>query len=356
MREIFTGTMRPRHHRFSEALTKLRPENEVTLPTKFARGMMKLTHMMGGVRQLSLARNPYPVMLHQALGSDDQPYFAEFDVPLGVHNYNTASYIAHGKEAQALMERDACQGIFLFSAWAKRSFMLHFGEKVAEKCHVMYPLASEKAYGKPAAERAYDFTFIATQFAIKCGPQLVEAFIDVAKEFPDAKLCIVTRLAEAQEHIEATKHVPQLEWREADLDEQAIADLLADTRTLVHPSLVDSFGVVVLEALAAGCALITTDIASFPEMCWEGQNGALITPPFAGVVGDNFITEYGTTSYVNKLLANMDLARMREAIRLSMGYFAAHPDKVEGCMQASADLYTKHFSHAAWAQKMGEIL
>lgn len=356
MREIFTGTMRPRHQRFSDALKKLRPSLDVTLPSKASRGVMKLTHMAGGIRQMSIPHNPEPVILHQALGSDDQPFYAEFDVPLGVHNYHVPSYLAHGKEAAKLMESNACRGIFTFSAWAKRAFHLHFGEKVAEKCHVMYPLASKHAHTKPAKERGYHFTFIATQFQIKCGPELVAAYKEVAQEFPETKLCIVTRLAEVEGYIKDTKDLPNLEWREADLNEQQIADLLADTRTLVHPSLVDSFGVVVLEALAAGCALITTDIASFPEMCWEGENGALITPPFAGVVGDAFITEYGTTSYVNRLLENMDLGRMREAIRLSMGYFMAHPEKVEGCMKASEHLYHTHFAQDVWLKKMEDIL
>ena len=39
----------------------------------------------------------------------------------------------------------------------------------------------------------------------------------------------------------------KLEWREANLSEEEIATLLTDTCCLVHPSLNDSFGVVVLK-------------------------------------------------------------------------------------------------------------
>ena len=58
---------------------------------------------------------------------------------------------------------------------------------------------------------------------------------------------------------------------------------------------------VVLEALAAGCAVITTDIASLPEVVADGSGRVLVTP-VGQVVGDISIPEFGNPRAFARLL------------------------------------------------------
>src|SRR5579871_946310 len=277
LKEVFTGRMRPRHHRFSRALERLLgPERLEVIgrpPSKRTRLQMALSCRRRGFRALACAEDGQPCLLHQSLRLNAGPYLAEFDVPQALHNYQIGTQRAAAARTKAFLERPDLRVLLVFSAWARRSFDLYYGPQVGAKCRVVYPLASESA--RPDLERArrYDFCFISTQFRIKCGPELAQAFGRARQECgKDLSLCMVTDLAEARALLGDLSRYPGITWREANLPEQEIAALLADSRCLVHPALAESFGVVVLEALAAGCALLTTDIASFPEMNRPGEN------------------------------------------------------------------------------------
>jgi glycosyltransferase involved in cell wall biosynthesis len=60
------------------------------------------------------------------------------------------------------------------------------------------------------------------------------------------------------------------------LGAEALAGRLAESLVFVSPSLYEPFGLSVLEAAAAGCALVLSDIPTFREL-WEGA--ALFVPP-----------------------------------------------------------------------------
>ncbi len=56
----------------------------------------------------------------------------------------------------------------------------------------------------------------------------------------------------------------------------ALEELYASSAIFVFPSLRDNFPVVLLEALSAGCAIITTDMSGMPEVVGDA---GLLTPP-----------------------------------------------------------------------------
>ena len=49
---------------------------------------------------------------------------------------------------------------------------------------------------------------------------------------------------------------------------------------LIHPTYVDTFGVVVLEAIAHGLGIISTDLYALPEMVYDGVNGIILMHQF----------------------------------------------------------------------------
>jgi glycosyltransferase involved in cell wall biosynthesis len=60
------------------------------------------------------------------------------------------------------------------------------------------------------------------------------------------------------------------------LDSAGVADLLARSSILVYPSIFEGFGLPVLEAMAAGCAVVTVDTTAIPEIAGDA---ALLVPP-----------------------------------------------------------------------------
>lgn len=358
--EVLTGRMRPRHRRFHHALEQLcckAGQPYQLRPAIFQQRlvMQAVTHWYG-IRTLRLDEPNSVGLLHQALNRGSMPYMAEFDVPLALHGYKIDAHRRAAAEARRLMELPELRALLVFSDWAKRSFELHYGPVVGAKCRTVYPLAFEGAYCGSFERRNYDFSFISTGFRIKSGPEVIRAFCRARQQFKsEARLCVVTRLAEARRYLGDLDSYKGVEWREATLGEAEIADLLADTRCLLHPSLSDSFGVVVLEALAGGCAVITSEIASFPELVGE-ENGSIMRVPTATVIGDTYITEYGDAGYHERYLNTMSLHQFENSLEVRMVDFLSDPERARAKMMASHALYERKFSRHAWECQVQHVL
>lgn len=355
-----TGRTRPRHRRFRVAFERLCKDlgldYRLRPATPAQRIQIKAVTHWHGVRSVRLEEADSVGLLHQALNRGSMPYLAEFDVPLALHGYDVHIHRRAATAARALLERPELRALLTFSDWAGRSFGLHFGPEVEAKCRTVYPLAYEAAECGDFDNRPYDFTLISTNFRIKSGPEAIRAFCEIRRErHADARFCVVTRLEQARACLGNLDWYPGVEWREATLNDAEIARLLIETRCLIHPSLSDSFGVVVLEALAAGCAVIATDFASFNEMV-TAANGWAIAAPTATVVGDTYITEFGDTVYHERYLNTLSLHNFQSELAARMFDFLEHSERARQMMQASHDLYEVRFSPRAWRRRMHVIL
>jgi glycosyltransferase involved in cell wall biosynthesis len=304
-----------------------------------------------GLRMATVPETGSPIILHQALASTDHPYVVEYDVPLAIHGYNYSNYLRHVDKARRLLEHDSMRVLFVFSEWAKRSFALHFGKEAAAKCKISYPLASSRS-NVFREDRRYDFAFISTKFRVKGGLELIRAFKTVRHSTaPDLKMCVVTNLDEARELVGELTDFSGIEWRAANLDEAAIATLLSDTHCLVHPTLWESFGVVVLEALAAGCAVITSHMASLPELV-TNESGILLRVPIGQVVGDMTIPRFSNTRHFAELLSRLSLHGFEKDLTAAMVTMATDRTRRARYQEAARILYRERFSAEAWKESM----
>jgi glycosyltransferase involved in cell wall biosynthesis len=351
--EIITGRPRPRHLRFAASIMDLVPgvRLERRDKSRLTRLRINAEARLAGIRQARFSRVNAPILLHQALAVTRQPYAAEYDVPMAIHGYNYSSYLRHADKARRLLEHDSLRMLFVFSNWAKRSFALHFGEAAASKCVISYPLASNKA-DHSRRTRRYDFTFIARAFRIKGGPELLRAFRSIRhSSLADAKLCAVTNLKEAAEVMGDLTTYEGVDWHPANLDETTIATLLNDTHCLVHPTLWESFGVVVLEALASGCAIITSNMASLPELV-SNDNGILLRPPIGLVIGEMTVPQFSNGPHFAKLLDRLNLNSLEQDLAAAMAAIAGDPARRSKYQENSRDLYERCFSLGAWQKSM----
>jgi glycosyltransferase involved in cell wall biosynthesis len=111
--------------------------------------------------------------------------------------------------------------------------------------------------------------------------------------------------------------------------------------------------VVVMEALAAGCALITTDMASFPELVAHGS-GQMLTMPIGQVVGDVSIPEFGNARAFARLLDRLSLRRLEDGLTEAMSRMVADSDGRTRHQEAARALYISRFSREAWKTRMRE--
>ena len=113
--------------------------------------------------------------------------------------------------------------------------------------------------------------------------RLLQAFEMVHQKHPDAELTIVGNIGE---HVrarfnstleEVTNRNPGIPISLCGhLTDDEIVALYRDAAVFVYPSLYEGFGLPVLEAMAQGCPVITSNVSSLPEVV--GDAAVLIDP------------------------------------------------------------------------------
>lgn len=108
----------------------------------------------------------------------------------------------------------------------------------------------------------------------------IEALPAIVAACPDVSLLIVSGLNQQQrEHmlelarrVGVEEHVQFLGY----LSDEALINLYRASDALLFPTRYEGFGLPLLEAMAAGCPVITTDIPVVREMVQDGENGLLV--------------------------------------------------------------------------------
>lgn len=110
-----------------------------------------------------------------------------------------------------------------------------------------------------------------------------------------------------------------------------LPELLQNAAVFVYPSLYEGFGLPVLEAMAAGCPVVTSRSSSLPEVC--GQAGILIDP--------HSVIEL--TDAIVRLLQDQSLSRRlaQEGIRRAQEF------SWQQAAQKTLDLYGRVFASAS---------
>jgi glycosyltransferase involved in cell wall biosynthesis len=360
--EIFTGRMRPRHQRFVDifkvAAARKGYEANVVMPNLARRISINTRALIGGIRSFLGGNQRGPALLHQALFENTKfPYAAEFDVPLAIFGYSQARRDRFSSRAKDCLQNPNLKKIVVFSEWARRSFELYFGSEIGKKLHVVYPAVGWNL--EPISSetpRKYDFIFVSTQFRIKSGVQVLNAFKQLrAKLGHPLRLCLISNLKEVHRCVGPFENFEGVDFIEANISDAAVRSLLCSSKILVHPSLMESFGVVVLEALNCGCGIVSTNIASFPEMVIDGLNGLKLEPPISAVVGDYFVPELSSAQGFSNLLSSFCLDEWTWNIGVAMESVLTSFDK-QNYGLASKKLFSDRFSDEKLIDSLDGVL
>jgi glycosyltransferase involved in cell wall biosynthesis len=110
---------------------------------------------------------------------------------------------------------------------------------------------------------------------------LLDAFANIISEEPGSKLLIIGR-SENREYAEMLKgkaarlNLGARVIFSDSLPQAVLADLMAQARVLVLPSLSEGLGRVIFEAMACGAPVIGSSIGGIMEMIVDGENGFLV--------------------------------------------------------------------------------
>jgi phosphatidylinositol alpha-mannosyltransferase len=118
--------------------------------------------------------------------------------------------------------------------------------------------------------------FVGRPEARKGLPVLLRAFGEVLYEVPEARLEIV---GSRPEDVKLPKHLLSSVRVRGMLDERELVEAMHSASVLCAPSIgSESFGVVLIEALAAGLPVLASDIPGYNAVITRGKEGILVPP------------------------------------------------------------------------------
>ncbi|MDI6819562.1 MAG: glycosyltransferase family 4 protein [Candidatus Hodarchaeaceae archaeon] len=140
----------------------------------------------------------------------------------------------------------------------------------------------------------------------KGAEHLVAAFPKVLQRVPDAKLAIAGGGSEAANLHALIKKlgIENSTFMLGTLSREQVIKLIVAADIFVLPSLMESFGLVLLEAMAAGVSIVCTRVGGVPEIVEDEINGLMVPPADADALADAILRVLDDGELAKKLRAN----------------------------------------------------
>jgi glycosyltransferase involved in cell wall biosynthesis len=274
-------------------------------------------------------------------------FILDLDNPYALVGYNLKAMPLWRPILKRVLLSDRCIEIRCLSEACRSTLKILFGERVWQKARVKYP-RFEKQVTNPSVhgDEGPRFLFIGTQFEIKGGRALLSAFKQVHAEHPSATLDMITHLPE--QYADDVKTIAGLTVHDAKFTRAEIwSRFMQNSDVLVLPTYVESFGMVALEALAHGLAVIATDVYALAELVQNGENGYLIEPPLSVWSGVLPSPLHYALDKVSDVAASTDTSEFEHKLAQSMLFICQNPDGLLQMRQASTKLFDSRFSGPA---------
>lgn len=269
-------------------------------------------------------------------------YILDLDNPYALVGYNLRAMKVWRPVIQQALESRRCLEIRCMSEACRTSLIELFGARVGEKAAVVYPRIP---YGPAPADLEETsnprFLFVGSQFEIKGGRALLAAFPRVREAIPGASLLMITYLPP---DLSGSALPDGVTIQEGTVPrEQLMSEVMAHANVLVHPTYVESFGMVVLEALARGLAVVASDVYALPEMVSHGDNGILVHPPISVWDGVRPAELHRSLDRAAAIIRSLDTRRYEQQLVEAMTEIAANPKRLAAAQAASLALFKRRF-------------
>lgn len=216
-------------------------------------------------------------------------------------------------------------------------------------------MAQNYKHNKRSQDGTVRFLFVGLRFRRKGGPELLAAFAKLPDK--NARLTVISQVPNS--------------FKEKYSTDSRITFLSPQPRSVLHeeiypthdvfvfPSLLETLGVVILEALSYGMGIITTDLYATREMVKDGKNRILLNHPFLKNKTYNNVSLIDPVSSHEKRFSKKYLTYQKFYKKLSEDTLAAMQTaiKKKGYWQTSSyEHFDANYAPRCWDKKFKEIV
>ncbi len=187
------------------------------------------------------------------------------------------------------LKRKNCKKIVCISEAAKHSVINFFHDAIiTKKCVVSYPFVTNKhlTVDQITLQKHPKLLYISSDFYLKGWRELIHAYIAVKENHPEISLTIITKIKNITEDDKRLLDTTDIILLEGNMTKESMIDTYMSHDLFICPTHKDSFGLVFLEAMSCGMAIIATDMFATKEMIINDYNWQLLQSPI-NVFKDN---------------------------------------------------------------------
>lgn len=271
------------------------------------------------------------------------PFIVDLDNPFALVGYNFNAIKIWRPFLRYVLLSKRCIEVRCLSKACRESLRIVLGDDVAKKASVVYPIIAEGNV-KPRVTDAARFLFIGTQFDIKGGKALLAAWKIASAKLPNATLTIITHLP--PDYADDIKDIPNINLHPARYNREEILNVfMRNSDVLILPSYMESFGMVALEAIACGLALITTDVYALGEMVEDHISGRLLTPPISA--WDGYLpSSTSSVASLKESARKLNTTAFEGNLAQAMISLGQSPEALQRARDASLALFRQRFQRS----------
>jgi glycosyltransferase involved in cell wall biosynthesis len=285
--------------------------------------------------------------------NSNKSFIVELDNPYALVYYHTESIKRHKEKIKKQL--DKAKKITYLSNTAKNHTLELYGSEFAEKSIVSYPFMQENYYKNNRDAKVINFIFVGLNARLKGGLEVLEAFTHIDNE--NIKLTFISNISDdiKQKYQKDTRiNILPPQPREKLLNE-----IYPKMDVMIFPSLYESFGVVLLEALSFGMGIIAVNTYATPEIVQNNTNGKLLHHPILQPILLNNqqvvnCVDYRIKEFYANYLTNNEFyyglyEKLKESIQEGI-------ERHQTWQKESINLFNKTFAPKVWQENFVNIL
>jgi len=173
-----------------------------------------------------------------------------------------------------------CKGILCHCEATQKAFFHYLDcSKFKDKIKVLYPSSHIIPIKKKISDKIRILAVLSC-FDAKAGPQVLKIFSKIEKKYPNVEFWIRADVPEELKKKFDLKNVKYMEYLSNIISREKLSkEIYSQCDILFYPTLCDSFGYSLIDAMIAKMPIVATNLFAVPEIVKDGENGIIVKIP-----------------------------------------------------------------------------